>query len=332
MPVTYVGIDSGGTRTSVRIIGESEAPLTIQVDGSLSGALEPQHFGPCLNNIFAALAAATDVSSEVYAFVSAAAYSPRTQDALRQALHDAATSALPGRIRAAGIANDGVALLLGHGADGIVIAGTGSSILLRESPTRLRQLGGHEWVACDQGAGFWIGLEAIREVYRDVDEGRSTELVDRFRETYGVVDDTALLVALRGLAVAGPGLKREIARFAAQVCALADAQSVAAQSIVRRQAAELATMLARGVTRAGWSTSGATLVQCGGVFGSDFYRHTFEATVSENLPEPLRYVRWRRVESGVDAALNLAQTLPDEHTTKELLALEEGHAPAVVRF
>ena len=57
MPVTYVGIDSGGTRTSVRIIGESEAPLTIQVDGSLSGALEPQHFGPCLNNIFAALAA-----------------------------------------------------------------------------------------------------------------------------------------------------------------------------------------------------------------------------------------------------------------------------------
>jgi hypothetical protein len=53
-PVTHVGIDSGGTRTTVRIAGDSHAPHTIHVAESLSGALEPRQFRPCLDSIFAA--------------------------------------------------------------------------------------------------------------------------------------------------------------------------------------------------------------------------------------------------------------------------------------
>lgn len=48
----------------------------------------------------------------------------------------------------------------------LIIAGTGSNAVGRDAAGRLHSAGGHGPILGDEGAGFWIGLEAIRRALR----------------------------------------------------------------------------------------------------------------------------------------------------------------------
>jgi N-acetylglucosamine kinase-like BadF-type ATPase len=340
MNAVFVGVDAGGSRTTVKVVVDgSDAVRQYEVGETLSGSMEPQRYEGRLRAILAPLEKAYEqlgvVGLPTYLFIGAAAYTPRVRSVIRRALHRAVPLVAGPQVRVAGAANDVVTLLFGLRADGVVIAGTGSNVLIKSATGSLLQIGGQEWVACDTGAGFWIGLRAIRQAYRDFEDGDDSVLLQRFREAYGVVKDDhpALVATARRLAIAGPDMKKHIARFCVDVCRAAERGDLSAQSIVRAEAEELADRVAAGLRRAFDArqlSSGVSIVQCGSVVvGNDFYRATFERRVENDLRSDTRPdVRWHPVSTGTDAAVSLARTL--RASADELLDVAELHRPVVV--
>lgn len=347
MTSLFVGVDSGGTRTNVGMTTSPEpfegATVTYEVDEALSGALDPSLYATSLRTILAPLESyAADLQDgdvdACYLFVSAAAYTAYVRDDLIEAIREVCPHLMTGNIHAAGVANDAVTLLLGLDARGVVIAGTGSNVLVRSPEGDLYQVGGHEWVACDYGSAFWIGLRAIRQAYRDYEAGEDTVLLNRLREQYGLRshDDKHFVARLRDLAIADSKMKREVARFAASVCAAASRGDHAAQNIVKAEAEELADVTA-GALRRRYSAQdlaeGITLVQCGSVLANEFYQASFEAQLDMRLrssPSERAEFDWHRMTTGVDAALNMARALST--SVDEMLELDSLFRPAVVRL
>lgn len=338
-----VGIDSGGTRTNVEIAieGETATRRSYEVSHALSGSLAPDQYASCMRRILAPLDAqldGVDPSLPVYAFFSAAGFTRWVRDDFVDAMMDVCPDFADGRIVAAGAANDAVSLLLGMRSQGVVIAGTGSNVVVRTPDGDVYQVGGHEWVACDYGSAFWIGLRALRQAYRDFEAGNESVLLQRLYEQYSIRpgDERRLTAKLRDLAIADANTKREIARFAADVCQAAERGDLEAQNIVKAEAEDLADVMAGGLRRR-YTTAqlaeGIDLVQCGSVLNNEFYRTSFEAQIEMRLRSPSAgrsEIRWQRVATGGQAALNLARDLQD--AAEDLGDIDLMFRPVVVRF
>jgi N-acetylglucosamine kinase-like BadF-type ATPase len=339
---TYVGIDSGGTRTNVAILVEGSdgnRSTTYESGDSLSGALSPSAMSATLRRMIAPLPRRLEdlgaSSSEIYLWISAAGYTEWTRSDLIRAMEDALPAV--GGVRAMGCANDGISALLGSRADGIVIAGTGSTAIVRTKTGELAQAGGHEWVACDHGSGFWIGLNAIRTAYRDFASGTDSVLLQRFRQVYGIRsdDDRAFIAKLRDLAIADSNMKKEIARFTSSVCDAADRGDTAAQDIVKKHSEDLADVSASLVRRQ-FSRSdlaaGIAIIEVGGLLSNELYRSSFEAHLELRLRAGLderAVVTWHRAVTATSACIQLAKDLKEGNT--EFLKLDLAFRPAVVR-
>ena len=342
----YLGVDSGGTRTNVDVLhvddDGTQRTTSYEVAESLSGALPPRMVPEVLRRILAPLDArlatlVPEVDLPLHAWVSAAGFTSWTRDDYLVALEDVGREVLGERVRSMAAANDAVSLLLGMRADAIIIAGTGSSVLVRGASGDLGQAGGHEWVACDYGSGMWIGLRAIRQAYRDFESGVDSALLQRLRQTYGLRsdDDRALIAKLRDLAIGDRNLKKEIARFTASTCAAAERGDTAAQNIVKAEAEDLADVTA-GCLRRHFTTEelvgGLDAVQCGSLLANEFYRTSFEMQLMMRLrldDEQAALLRWGRVSTGGEAAVRLARDLAEE--PQRYLALGRMHRPAIVQ-
>jgi N-acetylglucosamine kinase-like BadF-type ATPase len=346
IPGIFVGVDSGGTRTNVQILeweGTVEPPRvsSYEVSETLSGALQEGQIPGMLRSILAPLEMRAHEPPfdclPVHLWISAAGFAEWTRDRYVAALDELAPDLLGERIRSVGIANDAVSLLLGFRADGIVIAGTGSNVIIRGPGDVLYQSGGHEWVACDYGSGFWIGLRAIRAAYRDLEDGSRSVLLQRLREVYGVRpgDDRDLIHRLRDLAIGDENVKKEVARFAADVCHASERGDAAAQNIVKSEAEELADVTAGALRRTvsrEQLEKGIRMVQCGSLIGHPFYRASFEAQLEMRLlsgTDKSVQFDWHRVITGSESAVRLAQDLlvdPDQY-----LGLDDAFRPAIVQ-
>jgi N-acetylglucosamine kinase-like BadF-type ATPase len=346
IPGIFVGVDSGGTRTNVQILvwdGTVAPPRgsSYEVSETLSGALQEKQIPSTLRSILAPLEMRTrDApfdSLPIHLWISAAGFAEWTRDSYVMALDALAPDLLGERIRSVGIANDAVSLLLGFRADGIIIAGTGSNVIIRGPDDSLYQSGGHEWVACDYGSGFWIGLRAIRAAYRDLEDGTRSVLLQRLREVYGVRpgDDGALVERLRYLGVGDENVKKEVARFAADVCHASERGDAAAQNIVKSEAEELADVTAGALRRTvprERLENGIRVVQCGSLIGNPFYRASFEAQLEMRLlagTENAAKFDWHRVVTGSESAVRLAQDLLVD--PEQYLGLDAAFRPAVVQ-
>lgn len=344
VPGVYIGVDSGGTRTNVaiRMIRPDGQAVkgTYEVSESLSGALPVKLIPAALRKVLVPLELHVEdrqVSRlPAYVWISAAGFTPWTRDEYLVAMNDLIPTLLDGSIRCAGAANDGVSLLLGSRANGIVIAGTGSTVMVRSADGQLYQAGGHEWVACDDGSGFWIGIRAIREAYRNHEAGVDSVLLQRLRQLYGVrqEDDRGLIEKLRDLAVGDKDMKKEIARFATSVCAAAERGDKGAQNIVKTEAEGLADVTAESLRRRFASTElshGLTIVQCGSLLANDFYRSSFESQIEMRLRSGEARVRlnWQRVITGTDAAVRLAGDLVS--ACDPLLGLDRAFRPVIAQ-
>jgi N-acetylglucosamine kinase-like BadF-type ATPase len=340
---TYVGIDSGGTRTNVTIFvegGDGNRSATYESGDSLSGALSPSSMSATLLRMLAPLPRRLEdlgaSSSDIYLWISAAGYTEWTRNDLIRAMEDA-LPAVGGKVHAIGCANDGVSALLGSRADGIVVAGTGSTTIIRSKAGELVQAGGHEWVAADDGSGFWIGLNAIRAAYRDFAGSTDSVLLQRFRQVYGIRnnDGPAFIAKLRDLAVTDSNMKKEIARFAASVCDAAVRGDPAAQDIVKKHSEDLADVSASLVRRQ-FSRSdlaaGIAIVEVGGLLSNDLYRSSFEAHLELRLRAGLderAVVTWQRAVTATSACIQLARDLKEGN--KGFLKLALAFRPAVVQ-
>ncbi|HYP22208.1 MAG TPA: BadF/BadG/BcrA/BcrD ATPase family protein [Actinomycetota bacterium] len=340
----FVGVDSGGTRTNVTIEVSNGAGPSVgdcyEVEENLSGALKPELVPDTLRTILAPLEIVADEHGldglDVYVWISAAGFTPWTRTHYLGAMSDIAPGFLDGCIRSVGAANDGVSLLLGSRASGVVIAGTGSTVIVRSSDGKVHQAGGHEWVACDDGAGFWIGIRAIRQAYRDYESGTGSVLLQRFRQEYNVRarDDRAFIETLRELAIGHKDMKKEIARFAARVCQAAERGDKSAQNIVKGEAESLADVTAEALRRHFASAElsrGLSIVQCGSLLANEFYRKSFESQLEMRLRTDDRHaaqLTFERVATGAAAATQLAQDLAG--STDEMLELDSAFRPAIV--
>lgn len=352
-PGIYVGVDSGGTLTNVDIVVRAadghERRKSYQAAECLSGALEHALIPKVLGRILARLPMELEeltselepVTSEklpTYVWVGAAGYTSWTRDEFTTALLDIRPT-IPGEVAAMGAANDAVTLLLASGADGIVIAGTGSNVILQSKDGTLHQAGGHDWVACDYGSGFWIGLEGIRRAFRDYEAGIDSTLLQRLRYTYGVrspTDHRGLISKMRDLAIASPDLKREIARFTALVCSAAEKGDSASQNLVKNAAEELAEVAVVALRR--WFSteelaSGVCLFLCGSVLNNKFYRDAFESQIrmrlrsssGDQLP-----VAFESSLTGSDSCVKLASQL--DRLAGETVRLPIDFRPSIVEF
>ncbi len=339
----FVGIDSGATRTNVVITSSADLGISAdyEVAESLSGAVSSKAYPGVLHNILtradAVIAASAPAEVKAYLFIGAAGFSVASRAEFVTILQQVCPDHLGGRIAAAGAANDAVNLILGSRAAAAVIAGTGSSILLAPRSGYV-QIGGHDWVACDQGSGFWIGLTGIRQAYKDLESGRESALLERLYLAYGVQqhDSAALIEKAYGLAVNDQSTKRSIARFAASVCAAAELGDVVAQNIVKAEAEALADLLAVGLRRHFLDeelAAGITVVQAGSVLANEFYRASFENQLEMRLRSPnpaTAALNWKRVWTGLEAASQLAQDLAAG--TLDVTNSEVAFRPVVVRF
>lgn len=345
IPGIFVGVDSGGTRTNVRILevedGSTASEASYEVADTLSGALPEELIPGSLRSILAPLEMRVHEgpanSLPVHVWISAAGFTQWTRDSYRSALDGLAPDLLRGRIKAIGIANDAVSLLLGLGADGIVIAGTGSNVIVRAPDGKLHQSGGHDWVACDYGSGFWVGLRAIRRAYRDFEAGDKSVLLLRMCELFGIQPDDggALIHRLRDLAIGDENVKKEVARFAAGVCHASERGDKAAQNIVKSEAEDLADVTAGALRRAfprKRLEAGVRMVQCGSLIGNDFYRSSFERQLEIRLlsgSEQRARFEWRRMLTGDEAAVGLAKDLMID--PERYLDVDDAFRPAVVQ-
>lgn len=327
-PGVFVGVDSGGTRTNVEVVVRNESGQerrsTYEAGESLSGALDPVLIPKVLGRLLAPLAMHLDEMSSddlpTYVWVSAAGYTPWTRDEFNTAILEVGPT-LSGQVIAVGTANDAVSLLLGSGAQGIVIAGTGSSVIVRSSDGAMHQAGGHEWVACDYGSGFWIGLDAIRRAFRDFEAGTESVLLQRLREAYGVraSDHRGLIAKMRDLAIADPNMKAEIARFTVSVCGAAERGDLASQNLVKGAAEDLADVMAIAIRRRLTTdelAGGIRLVECGSLLNNPFYRSAFESQIDMRLRSGLEKpvaISWDRALTGSGACVALARRLTEPH-------------------
>lgn len=341
----YVGVDSGGTLTNVSVLAIDESgdqrSSNYEVSEALSGALSPRLIPNVLSKIFAPLdMTIDDLAADgltCYAWVSAAGFTPWTRDDFVKALHDLAPTVGNGQLRSVGAANDAVTLLLGLRAGGVVIAGTGSNVIMKSLDGSLHQTGGHEWVACDYGSGFWIGLHAIRRAYRDFEAGVDSVLLQRIRQVYGIRsdDDEALMAKMRNLAIGDRSTKKEIARPTASVCAAAERGDRSAQDIVNAEAEDLADVTALSIRRSftrDQLMAGLRIVQCGSLLGNSFYRKSFESRIEMRLLSGTTrraQIEWHRVATGGDAAVQLARDV-EAGSASDLLRLDLAFRPAIV--
>lgn len=340
----FVGVDSGGTRTNVAIVAEGDdgtRSATYESESSLSGGLAPELITKTLMEILAPLRIRLeDLSAEslpMYVWIGAAGFSPWTRDDFILAMEEVPPHIGGDTVDTMGCGNDAVSVLLGSRTDGIVIAGTGSSVIVRARTGVLHQAGGHEWVASDYGSGFWIGLNAIRAAYKDYSAGNDSVLLQRLRQVYGIrrEDNRGLIAKLRDLGVADSNLKKEIARFAASVCDAAERGDPDSQNVVKVNAEELADVTA-GALRRQFTTSelaeGVSLVEVGGLLSNELYRASFEAQLDLRLRsgiEERAVISWRRATTASAECIRLARDLKEGKT--EFLRLDLSFRPSVVR-
>lgn len=341
-PGVYVGVDSGGTRTNVQVCaversGEQRSVM-YEVGDSLSGAVSVSLVPRILEKIFAPLemrlAELSSLGLPCYAWISSAGFSPWTRHEYGAHLDKLLGLIADGELRAIGAANDAVSVLFGTRADGIIIAGTGSNTLVRSRDSALYQAGGREWAASDYGSGFWIGLRALRQAYRDFESGEDSVLLQRFRQFYGIRNDNDLIEKIRELGVSDDNMKKEISRFTISVCDAAERGDMGAQNIVKSEAEDLADVTAACLRRR-FSTedlaTGVKLVQVGSVLGNTFYRNSFEAQVQMRLSsgsEQRAQISWQRAATGAMASVQLAKDLAG--TSGDLLKLPMDFRPVIV--
>ena len=75
----------------------------------------------------------------------------------------------------------------------LALAGTGSNVVGRTADGRRTSAGGWGPVIGDEGSGHWIGLEAVRALFRVIDEGRETILEQPILKTWGLASREQLV-------------------------------------------------------------------------------------------------------------------------------------------
>jgi glucosamine kinase len=165
-----------------------------------------------------------------------------------------------------------------------VISGTGSHVFGVNAAGECWRTGGWGHVLDDEGSGYWLGVEGMKAAlhYRDA-SGPPTTLLDAAVRFYGL----GAIEELQVLVYNKPLTKAEIAAFAREVVAAAEAGDAPARSLLERGASELAGQVRAPVSVLGLGTDGKAfpIALIGTVFvRARLFREEFERAVHEFAP------------------------------------------------
>ncbi len=241
-----LGLDGGATKTLAAVLEVGSGRLA----SGESGASNPNAVG------FEA-AAASLAEAVVEAFERASA-DPADVEAAVLAVASVDTDADQKRllsevpslrgVEAAFLVNDVVAAWASGtwGQPGVAaISGTGSNVFGVGTDGNTWRCGGWDYILGDEGAGVWMGLEAMRHAtrYRD-GRGPYTALVDRLCEVYDMADVAELHeIVYQRLQ------KSDIAAFAVHVSEVAEAGDDVAAAILTEAGTQLAEQIVTVIRR-----------------------------------------------------------------------------------
>jgi len=187
----------------------------------------------------------------------------------------------------------------GSGEGILLLAGTGSAALGRDSAGRQVRAGGHGPWFSDEGSAFDIGRRAFEAVVR-TDEGRgpATELSKRIiawhqAPGWGLIRDA--------IAKNPDDIFPKTFPLVAQ---LADKDDAVSRQILSSAAASLAGLAAAAANQLGWHDREAPIAKVGGVYGRSKF---FDAAIETEVKKALPLARFAPVEiSPAEAAVRLA--------------------------
>lgn len=136
---------------------------------------------------------------------------------------------------------------LAGGAGAVIVSGTGSIVVGKDSRGRIQRLGGWGWLLGDEGSGQWIGREALRAAARAVDRaGPATPLARALARHYHVANFRRVIDPV--YRHPSPAEFGALAPFVARLAAHGDR---AARDIFQRAGAELGEQAATLLRRLG---------------------------------------------------------------------------------
>ena len=184
---------------------------------------------------------------------------------------------LAGQVDEVFIAHDSVTSYLGALGDvsgGVVAAGTGA-VTLAAGPGGVRRIDGWGHLLGDEGAGFWIGREALSAVLKAFDgRGPATSLTAVARAEFGDLEGLYLVVQ------SDPDRVSRIAAWGRHVCDHAGSDPVSAD-ISRRAGAALARSVAAGLRGVG---ADPVASRVGNVFRNPLILSTFVSELERLVP------------------------------------------------
>jgi glucosamine kinase len=279
-----LGIDGGGTRTTLALADESGRELTRRTGPA--GIVDPRH-------PYAAAEMLTALARETVAEAGLSGPASALCAGLAGVGSMEEREMVQGALRREGLAErivvcaDGETALYGafDGGPGILlIAGTGSTGFGRSEDGRVERCGGWGMMVGDEGSGFELGRGALVASLRGLDgRGPATPLLPAVLRVLGLGSAEEIP------AWAGRAHKSQIAALAVQVVRLADAGEETALELVRHSARGLVEHVRALVARLGpWSAPTPVVLHGGLTRGVSFLREVERALEELALPVELR--------------------------------------------
>jgi len=275
----YLGIDAGGTKTICAISDGGEI-----VGKGASGTIKIKKVGvekarialeETLARAFDAAKVAPEQISASCVGVAGAGL-PEVVDWTRTNMH----GLVPGPLKVVGdsdIAHESAF----HGGPGVlVIAGTGSIAIGKNSRGVTARAGGWGPMISDEGSGFWIGRRAVSTAMRAYDAGQSTSLITKIMEGWKIATRDGVV------SIANSSPPPDFSALVPQVLECADKGDALAEEILSIAGAELAQLAKIVIRKLSLGGSLLKAATTGGVFKhSDTVRRVFFNALRADLPE-----------------------------------------------
>lgn len=169
-------------------------------------------------------------------------------------------------------------------------AGTGSIAVYKDSLGRIRTVGGWGYLLGDEGAGYWIGISALRAILAELENGRNDSRLISMIPNNG---PTPTFNQIKELVYGSP--RNKVAALAKEVIDLAKAGDQKSLEIIKSAAQELALLVER--TRAVIGDADGPVVFGGGI-----------ARASQEIVDEIARILGATIEvSNEDLSLEAAQ-------------------------
>lgn len=303
MPGYLIGIDGGGTRTTLAVADPQGVEILRRTGpAGLVDPRRPAAAAEMLTELTREALAAAGLSGPAAALCAGLAGVGNLAE--REIVETALERA--GIARRVWVRSDGETALhgaLGGGPGVLLIAGTGSVAYGRSEDGRVERCGGWGLVVGDEGSGYAVGREALSAALRAVDgRGPRTLLLPTLLQGLGLSAPEAIPPW------AGRADKSEIAALAVHALHLARDGDEVATDIVRDAATQLAEHAAALIRRlAPWNAATAVVAHGGVARDPTFAGFLQEALLRLPFPVALQEAEADAVTGAVQFARALAE-------------------------